>query len=138
MKYNCWLYLKVAKFLSNDPYGMLNITSGTKLPVFRFKHTEKSLMKIILLKIIPSAVVVRQTSTKVLTTYRGIKKMRRSLKCFHTDLKKRKKERNTMTRDLNMNNIKPTQVAMLLTRCQPSHKTCHWHEKPNFLCVRGT
>lgn len=41
MKYNCWLYLKAAKFLSNDPYGMLNITSGTKLPVFRFKHTQK-------------------------------------------------------------------------------------------------
>lgn len=82
-------------------------------------------MRIILLKIIPCAVIVRQTCIKVLTAHGDIKKIRRFLKCFFTDFFKKKK--GVSTGGLSMNNMKSKQSAVLLARYKPSLAT-HFRE----------
>lgn len=69
-------------------------------------------MKIIGLKIIPSAVIVRQTCTKVLTAYRDVKKIRRVSEVFLHRFRKR----NTINRGLNMKNIESTVCCFMSKR----------------------
>lgn len=57
---------------------MQNITAGTKLPVFRFKH-KNNVCKEHFLKTNPSAAIIRQTYTKVLTAYREINKKKMNI-----------------------------------------------------------
>lgn len=54
---------------------MQNITAGTKLPVFRFKH-KNNVCKEQFSKKNPSAAIIRQTYTKVLTAHRETDKIR--------------------------------------------------------------
>lgn len=63
---------------------MQNITAGTKLPVFRFKH-KNNVCKEHFLKNNPSAAIIRQTYTKVLTAYREINR-RWIFNCSNTKL----------------------------------------------------
>lgn len=64
---------------------MQNITAGTKLPVFRFKH-KNNVCKEQFSKKNPSAAIIRQTYTKVLTAHRETDKIRWILKCSNTQL----------------------------------------------------
>lgn len=63
-----------------------------------------------------------------------IKKIRRFLKCFFTDLLERRKKKGISTRGLSRNNVKSKQSAALLARYKPplAPRFCETEQRPLF------